>query len=122
MSDPITPGQVMATLDAMSQELNTLADGLAHVARELEPVQEQYDEYVADFEIDLWEKHTEQGAKLPSASLRLQMAHRKMPPELYGRYVALVHSRDRMVKRISTLKLSVDAQRSLLSAMKEGLV
>lgn len=122
MNEPITPGRVMATLDAMSQELNTLADGLASVARQLEPVQEEYDQWVADFEIGLWEKHTEQGAKLPAASLRLQMAHRKMPPELYGRFVALTHSRDRMVKRISTLKVSVEAQRSLLSAMKEGLV
>lgn len=122
MTEPITPGAVMATLDAMSQELNTLADGLAHVARQLEPVQQEYDDWVADFEIGLWEKHTEQGVKLPAAALRLQMAHRKMPPELYGRYVALVHSRDRMMKRISTLKTSVDAQRSLLSAMKEGLI
>lgn len=122
MSEAITPGAVMATLDAMSRELNTLADGLAHVARQLEPVQQEHDDWVADFEIGLWEKHTEQGVKLPAAALRLQMAHRKMPPELYGRYVALVHSRDRMMKRISTLKTSVDAQRSLLSAMKEGLI
>jgi hypothetical protein len=122
MNNSITPGQVMATLDAMSQELNSLADGLASVARQLEPVQIEVDEYIADFEIGLWEKHTEQGCKLPAAALRIKMAHRSMKPELYGRYVALVHSRDRMVKRISTLKTSVEAQRSLLSALKEGLI
>ena len=122
MSEAITPGRVMGELDRMSRELNTLAEGLASVERQLEPVQEEYEQFVADFEINLWEKHTEQDAKLPAAALRLRMAHRAMAPELYGRWVALTHSRERMIKRISTIKASIEAQRSLLSAMKEGLI
>ncbi len=42
-----------------------------------------------------------------------------MPPELFGRRTALVRSRDRMLQRIRTLKTEVEAQRSILSALKE---
>lgn len=118
----ITPQQVAADLDQSARELNQLALGMAHVARELEPVEKQYQEFVDAFEIGLWTKHVDDGAKLPSEKLRLQLAHRAMPPELYGRYFALVNSRDRMVKRIQVLGKTIEASRSLLSAMKEGLI
>lgn len=118
----ITPQHVAADLDANARELNQLALGMAHVARELEPVEKEYREFVDAYEIGLWTKHTEEGDKLPSEKLRLQLAHQAMPPELYGRYFALTNSRDRMVKRVSVLKTVVEASRSLLSAMKEGLV
>lgn len=119
---PITPGEVMAALDSLSRELNDLADGMARVARQLEPVEDEYTKFMDGYEITLWTEHVEDGRKLPPAALRIQLAHKAMDPDLYGRYFALVKSRDRIVKRIAALKTSIEAQRSLLSALKEGLV
>lgn len=121
-TDRTTAQDVAATLDAMSREMDQLSAGLAHVARELEPVEKQYTDFVDAFEIGLWQRHVDEDAKLPSEKMRRQLAHRALDPVLYGRYFALVHSRDRMIKRISALKKSIEAQRSLLSAMKEGLI
>jgi predicted ribonuclease YlaK len=118
----VTPQSVMVELDAMKREMNTLALGMAQVSRELEPVEAEYRRFVDDFEIGLWQAHVNDGAKLPPKELRMQLAHRAMDPALYGRYFALTNSRDRMVRRISALKLEVEASRSMLSAMKEGLV
>lgn len=124
----ITPGQVMTTLDALSAELHTLADGLAKVERELQGkgndggVQDEYQRFIDDYEIGLWNQHVNDGAKLPAKDLRLQLAHKAMDPALYGRYFALVKSRDRMLTRIGTLKAEIGAQRSILSALKEGLI
>lgn len=118
----ITAQQVMADLDRMAQEMNALSEGMAYVARALEPVEAAYEKHMDDYEIGLWEKHTNEDAKLPAEKMRVKLAHRAMDPALYGRYFALVKSRDRMVKRISALKCSIEANRSLLSAMKEGLV
>lgn len=116
-----TAQQVMATLDDLSRELNDLADSLASVARQLEPVENEYRVFMDDFEITLWNEHVNDGRKLAPAALRIQLAHKAMDPGLYGRYFALVKSRERIVKRISALKTTIEAQRSLLSAMKEGL-
>ena len=124
----VVPGDVMRVLDHNARELHDLADALASVERQLRGaskddagVQGAYTAFVDDFEVGLWSQHVE-GAKLPAKDLRLQLAHRAMPPELYGRYFALVTSRDRILSRISTLKAEVGAQRSILSALKEGLV
>ena len=42
----------------------------------------------------------------------------RMAPELLGRHDGLVHKRERMRKRISDLRLVIEAERSILSALK----
>lgn len=130
MTDPsaLVPGDVLRTLDANASELHILADNLASVERQLHGqgvddhgVQGEYQAFIDAFEIGLWEQHVG-GAKLPAKDLRAQLAHRAMAPELYGRYFALVKSRDRILSRIANLKSEINAQRSLLSALKEGIV
>lgn len=124
----IVPGDVLKTLDANAHELRILAENLAQVERKLHGqgaddhgVEGEYQAFIDSYEIGLWEQHVA-GAKLPAKDLRLKLAHREMPPELYGRYFALVKSRDRIVTRITTLSREIGAQRSILSALKEGLV
>lgn len=118
----ITPGEVMLRLDALATELGTVSNALAQVERDLEPVEREFRAFVDDYEIGLYEKSiNEDGFKLPAEALRQKLAVRAMPPELYGRRTALVHSRDRATRRIATLKVEIDAQRSILSALKEEL-
>jgi hypothetical protein len=108
----------MDILAKKATELDDLSKALADVERRLAPVETDYQQFVDDFEIGLWTKHQDEDAKLPSAAMRLKLARQAMDPELLGRYIGLVKSRERMRERISVLKATVDAQRSILSALK----
>lgn len=121
MTEQAHPTDVMAKLDGFADELNGLSANLAEVQRRLEPVQSEYQEFVDDFEVGLWEAHVNDDAKLPSAAMRLKLAQRAMKPELLGQWVALTKKRDRMMQRIRDLKVEVNAQQSILSALKEEM-
>lgn len=117
------PRDVLRKLDELSTESDTLSTQLLEVERILEPVEAQVEDFIADYEIGLYQRSIDQDDfKLPSEALRLKLAHRAMPPELFGRHRALLSKRDRLKTRIAHVKTQVEAQRSILSAMKEGLL
>ena len=118
MSDPVS---VMGRLDQLAAELDELSRNLAEVERRLVPTEAEYEEFMASFEEGLWQKHVQDGEKLPPEKLRERMAHRAMPAELLGRYTALVSQRRRIRDRVGSVKAVVDAQRSILSALKAEL-
>lgn len=113
--------QTRDALSGIAAELDQLSSTLAEIERKLEPVQEEYDKFLRDFEIGLWQKHIDEDAKFPSERMREHLAHKAMPPEVYGRYFALVNSRKRAEARIKSLGKAADAQRSVLSALKVEL-
>jgi hypothetical protein len=125
----ITPQQVLADLDQQGREMNALSNGLAYICRELDhappgeqSISEQYRRFVDDFELGLYDKaDNEDGFKLPSEAMRLKLAHRAMDPALYGRYFALVRSRERITARVSSLGKVIEGNRTLMSAMKAGI-
>lgn len=108
----------IAKLRECAEELDSLSRALHDTEKRLEPIESEYRTFVDNFEVGLWEKHQDQDAKLPSAALRVKLAEKAMPPELLGGYVGLVMARKRAEKRIAGLKATVDAQRSILSALK----
>lgn len=116
-----TPAEAMAELSKYARELHGLSHKLAEVEREFAPVQEAYEKFLDDFETGLWFKHETQDAKLPPEKMRLRLAHKAMDPTLLGHYVGLTNQRERLRKRISDVKVSVEAQRSILSALKVEL-
>jgi hypothetical protein len=101
-----------------ADELDTLSRQLHKTERDLEPVEREYQQFVDDYAVGLWKKHQDEGVKLPPEALRLKLAEREMDPALLGRYVGLVMGRKRAEKRIRDLRSAVDAQRSILSALK----
>lgn len=113
-----TPAEAIATLDGIAREMDALSASLAKLEREYEPVERAYEDFLSDYETGLWAQHVDNGAKFPPEKLRVQLAHRAMDPNLYGKYFAYTKSRKRMDKRISALKAAADAQRSILSALK----
>lgn len=113
--------EAMSKLEEYANELDERSLELAAVQRELEPMVEQYDDFIADFETGLWEAHDKEGAKLPSEALRLQLARKAMPSGFLTNYRTLVARRDRLKKRIGDLKASASAQQSVLSALKVEL-
>ena len=126
MSDATT---VMDRLDKLSEELDELSKGLAYTERllggyvdengeEIKGVEREYDDWLDVFEVGLWTAHTDEEAKLPSEAMRLRLARRQMPTDLLGRYSSLIAKRKRMEKRIGSVKVEIDAQRSILSALK----
>ena len=117
--DPTDPVTIMAELDAATQELDDLSTKLAKVERDLAPIELEVEEFRAQHEEGLWHLHLE-GAKFPPEQLRLRLANRAMDADLLGRYSALVGSRRRMEKRISSLKAVINAKQTIISALKEA--
>lgn len=113
-----TAQEALERLDEIVRELDQRSKELHGVEVSLEPVEIAYQAFVDDFEIGLWTRHEDDGAKLPAEKLRVKLAHKQMDPALLGRYVGLVNSRKRLEKRIGALKTQADAQRSILSALK----
>lgn len=111
--------ECMSTLDEQAKELDQRSKQLHTIECQLEPVAERYQKFVDDFEVGLWQRsQDEDDFRLPSEALRLKLAHRAMDPALLGEYVGLNKTRKRLEQRIRDLKAVVDAQRSILSALK----
>lgn len=114
-----TPVEARVKLTDLANELGTLAGQLADVERKLEPVENEYVQFIDNFETGLWAAHVgDKGAKLPSAEMRLKLARQAMDPDLLGKYVGYTNSRKRLIERIRALKVEIEAQRSILSALK----
>jgi hypothetical protein len=119
VSDVIT---ARSRLSELANSLDRWSKALAQTSRDLEPVEEQYRTFVDEFEVGLLlRSEGEDDYRLPSAALRLKLAHRAMDPDLLGRYMGLVQARTRLQQRIRDLKSEIEAQRSILSALKVEL-
>lgn len=105
-------------LEHLARDLGRLSDQLAQVERNLEPVDVDYHRFIDDFDTGLWFKHVNEGDKLPAEALRHKLALREIDPELLGKYIGLTNSRKRLVDRIRSLRAEIEAQRSILSALK----
>ena len=114
------PGSVMARLDALSQELDHVSKELAKTEEEVEPIEAQYEERVTDWETALWDQCREdpETQKWPPEKLRTRMAHKAFDAVLLAQMTALQAKRKRLEKRVGSIKVQVDAQRSILSALK----
>src|SRR5213080_1322612 len=112
----------MDKLAEYAAELDKLSQAQAEVSRKLEPIETEYENFLRDFEVGLWRK-VEGGhlSRLPSESMRRHLAHSEISPELLGLRDGFRQSQDRISRRISHLKDMVDAQRSILSALKSEM-
>lgn len=115
------PASVMAKLDELASELDTRSKELAGVERALEPVETRYEAFIGEWEYSLWEEASVSDTKWPPEKLRLRLAHRAMPADLLGAVTTGQAKRKRLEKRIASIKVQVDAQRSILSALKTEL-
>jgi hypothetical protein len=115
-----SPLTAMTALDELRQELDWLSKKATEVERELEPVENTYQAYVDEFEIGLWTAYedSEYKVKFPSEAMRLKLARKHMDPALLGRREGLLQARKRLEKRLDAVKRSIDAQRSILSALR----
>lgn len=105
-------------LIASSHELDNLSKNLMNAEVELAPIERELEMFVDDFQVALYEEYREKGERLPASEVRLALAHRAFDRDRYNRYLALKAARVRARQRISDLKGIVDAQRSILSALK----
>ena len=112
------PQDVLRRLDGHALELGELSAALLKVNRALAEADRDYVAFVDDFETGLWLKAQEDGGRLPSGELRVKLARKSMAPELLGKHDGLVMQRDRIKQRIGDLKVIVEAERSVLSALK----
>ncbi len=111
-------GTVLAKLDDFASELDDLSKQQADVERKLTPIEIGYEEMVDDYEAQCWENHEDRGDKLPPEKMREVLARRSISREIRDQRAVLLSRRKRLEKRIRTLSGLVDAQRSILSALK----
>ncbi len=114
-------GTVLVKLDSYAAELDSCSRKLADVESELEPLNNVYEEAMDDFEAQLWENHEDREQKLPPEKMREVLARRSIKREIREQRATLLSRRKRLEKRIRTLSDLVDAQRSILSALKSEM-
>lgn len=113
------PASVMAKLDGYAGELDKRSKELADSERKLEPLETFFEEFLDDFETSCWEAHVKEDEKLPSEAMRLRLARKAMPSEVLTEHASCLARRKRLQRRIKDLEGCIDAQRSLLSALKQ---
>lgn len=117
------PVQIIQHLNDLSSTLGRLGVELANIDTDLETAASAYDEFVENFKAGLWEKHLAGELKrMPAEDIRVALAHRAMPTDLLGSYKRLKGRKSRCEAAISRTKAQIEAKRSVLSALKEGLV
>jgi len=109
------------TLLQKARELDDLSKRLNEIEMELGPLEAELTEWVEDYQAACWKAHVEDEAKLPSEAIRLSIANRSFDRAKYQRILVLRAGRSRRKRRISDLKEIVDAQRSIVSALKTEL-
>ncbi|MDE2103212.1 MAG: hypothetical protein KGL39_38555 [Patescibacteria group bacterium] len=122
----VTPQEALQQLEDARDELGKLSDALYQISVQLdgkdnEPgVEQQYQDFVDEHETGQWLKaQDDDGPKLPSEALRLKLARRDMDPVLLARHDLLIRKRKRVQQRISDVSKIIEANRSILSALKE---
>lgn len=108
-------------LMAAARELDELSKDLLRVEKELAALEVGLTQWEEDTHASMWEKHMEDGEKLPSESIRLALAHRSYDAVGYQRYLTLKAARNRAEHRIRDLREIVAAHRSIVSAAKTEL-
>ena len=118
----VTPQQALQRLDTHAQELGVLSAALLKVSQQLEVADVEYQAFVDNYEVGLYLKsEAEGGPKLPSEAMRLKLARREMAPDLLGARDGLARKRERIKQRIADLKSEIEAERSILSALKSEM-
>jgi hypothetical protein len=121
MTDDLSVGGCITKLTDIANELATLSGGLHKLERESEQTLREYDQFVADFEVALFERYEKDEGKWPGEKTRERLARKAMDQEM-RRTVDRIHAaRRRAEKRIADLKAEADSWRSILSALKEEL-
>lgn len=102
-------------------ELDKLSKFLLAVEMDLADLEVEISEWEEATHTSLWEKHMDDGDKLPAEAIRLALAHQTFDREKYRRYLTLKAQRSRGKARISDLREIVAAHRSIVSAAKTEL-
>lgn len=108
-------------LKEIARELDQLSRDLADLERSREPIDREVKDFIRDFELGLYHRSINEGSKMPAERIRDALALQAISPPLYGKWMAMNSSRDRMRQRISDLKSESDSWRSVVSALKVEL-
>ncbi len=114
-------GTVLLKLDAYAAELDACSRKLAAVEEELEPLEVAYNEAMDDLEAMYWNAHENDDAKLPPQHMREALSRKSLRSAFSHERALFLSKRKRLEKRIRTLAELVDAQRSILSALKSEM-
>jgi hypothetical protein len=106
------------TLMVKAEELDNLSKVLTKTEHELGPLEAELTLHEEAFEATCWDDHVQNDVKLPPQKTREALARRSFDEAKYSRILALRAARTLTKRRIGDLKEIVDAQRSIVSALK----
>lgn len=112
---------MLAELDRLARELDNVSKALVKTEQLLEPVEEEYGAAIEAKLVALHDAALKDGSRVPRQEIVVAMARAEMPEQLRKNFDHLVALRRRGERRLSGLKATVDAQRSILSALKAEL-
>jgi hypothetical protein len=114
--EPIDVAAVMGKLDTLAVGLDTLSKELGEAERLRAQAEDDYEDFIDNFVAGLYEQSGNK--RLPGEDVRRSLAHKAMPAETLGQYRTLTRRAERLRRRIADVKVQVDANRSILSALK----
>jgi hypothetical protein len=109
------------TLIRCARELDDLSRSLLTIEKELAALEVRMTVWEEDTHAAMWQKHMEDGDKLPPETIRIALAHQSFPAVDRQRLLTLKAARGRAKARISDLREIVAAHRSIVSAEKAEL-
>lgn len=121
MPELSTPHELMAAIDADARSLDAGGRRLAQAIQKLSTHEHNYEKHVQDALITIYHDSKESGQRMPAEDVRTALAHRKVPAEVYGAFLATKAEVDALKAWCRVTESSLSAKQSLLNAMKAEL-
>ena len=112
------PASVMASIDADARALDVAGRELGAAIKVLQGRELAYEEVHQKTLLAIYHEHKESGERLPAEELRRALAHQRMDRHIYAHFLEAKAQVNALQAYIGTLKASVSARQSLLSALR----
>ena len=121
MKDLSSPHELMAQIEADARSLDSGGRQLAKSIQKLSGLEQKYQAAVQSALIEMYHVAKEGGERLPAEDVRQALAHRQVPKEIYGSYLAGKAEVDALRAWCRTMESALSARQSLLSALRAEL-
>lgn len=122
MTDSLSsPHELMSAIDAAARSLDAGGRRLAQAIQKLSTHEQNYEKARQDALITIYHDAKESGQRMPAEDVRQALAHRQVPNEVYGAFLAAKAEVDALKAWCRVTEASLSARQTLLNVMKAEL-